>query len=297
MRNGFHFINRNRVGGEWEGRIGSLFGKAFSSELHFLEVITTRIKERISHGFGGPLMVENRDKKSVELEVPVEKGGYLFDPAKQKKLLHFIDTLPAPLFAQIHFDNTKWELGERVGKFDAYVEQVVSELKKLGRYENAMIVVHSDHGRRYNVDRRIPLIVKFPKQYSVRDSGSNVQLLDVAPTILDVVGIDIPEPMEGRSLLKPVGKYDAIFGVASHYDSPGLPLQSLPHSTRGGPRSLIMTVCNRLFRLDCKKGRFTAHDVRDYETSCDSDRIPSDPDGRKRLIQHLESRAYDVSRF
>ncbi len=98
---------------------------------------------------------------------------------------------------------------------DRQVERLVQEMKRLGVFENALVVVTSDHGEEfldhgewehqktlYEEQLRIPLLVKLPAaaMASQRVKGQ-VSLVDVAPTILAVLGVPAPETFEGRSLL------------------------------------------------------------------------------------------------
>ncbi len=88
-------------------------------------------------------------------------------------------------------------------------------LKSEGRYDEAVVVLTSDHGEElfdhgsvghgrtlYNDQVRVPLIVKAssltPRRYSGR-----VQHIDLVPTFLDLAGLDQPPELPGRSLLTP----------------------------------------------------------------------------------------------
>ncbi|HJS74456.1 MAG TPA: sulfatase, partial [Vicinamibacteria bacterium] len=98
---------------------------------------------------------------------------------------------------------------------DREVERLIQEMKRLGVFENALVVVTSDHGEEfldhgawehqktlYEEQLRIPLLIKLPgSSVSSQRVKGQVSLIDVAPTVLDVVGIGAPETFEGRSLL------------------------------------------------------------------------------------------------
>ena len=49
----------------------------------------------------------------------------------------------------------------------------------------------------------VPLVYVGPQQINLRDGGS---LCDVAPTLLDLMQLDIPEEMTGKSLVTGNGK-------------------------------------------------------------------------------------------
>ena len=85
--------------------------------------------------------------------------------------------------------------------------QLIDELKSLGVYDKALVVLLSDHGEGlgdhgeeehgvllYNEAIHVPLILKLPK--SQRAGGTTarpVQLLDVTPTVLGLLGLERTE--------------------------------------------------------------------------------------------------------
>jgi arylsulfatase A-like enzyme len=95
-----------------------------------------------------------------------------------------------------------------------------ARLRELDLYDRTLFVITADHGetldepthRRYfshqhviyEETARIPLIVREPsaRQRLARvDTKAVVFSIDVAPTILDLLGVAIPDEFEGRSLL------------------------------------------------------------------------------------------------
>ncbi len=98
---------------------------------------------------------------------------------------------------------------------DAAIGRVLDRLDELGRLENALIIVTSDHGEEffehggrghrnslYDEQLRVPLLVRPPLDHpSVGAVASMVQLSDLMPTILDFTGIEIPSSVQGRSLI------------------------------------------------------------------------------------------------
>lgn len=100
----------------------------------------------------------------------------------------------------------------------AYADEIVgrflSSLKRRGLYEDATIVLLSDHGEGlgdhgeqehgvfiYDESIRVPLIVRLPGGRAAgRREASPVQHVDVAPTLLDLAGIERPPEWRGRSL-------------------------------------------------------------------------------------------------
>ena len=86
-------------------------------------------------------------------------------------------------------------------------------LRVLERRPNTVVIISSDHGEEFfehgAVDHghtvyeellRVPLIAKFPG-YGSGYIDTPVDAIDLAPTILDYLGVGIPASMQGRSLL------------------------------------------------------------------------------------------------
>ncbi len=105
---------------------------------------------------------------------------------------------------------------------DKNVGLVLDTLKETGLDENTLVIYLGDHG--YNLGHhgrfekhcsydeavRAPLMIRLPGS-NRRNVASDalVEFIDVFPTIADVCGIEIPEDVEGRSLLPVVeGKTD-----------------------------------------------------------------------------------------
>lgn len=97
---------------------------------------------------------------------------------------------------------------------DEHIGRLLNELKQRGIYDNALIIITSDHGETmhehqvyfshgmtvYDTEVHTPLIVRFPNQtVPPQRIGRIVSNIDVAPTILHL--LDLPEPsrMEGES--------------------------------------------------------------------------------------------------
>jgi phosphoglycerol transferase MdoB-like AlkP superfamily enzyme len=102
----------------------------------------------------------------------------------------------------------------------------IAHLKRSGLYDDALIIVLADHA--FNLSfwdhkeselARIPLFVKLPKSdTSVRtiDTDRLAAQVDVAPTIIDYLGLHSDRPMYGRSLLESsVPAPQSVAGISS----------------------------------------------------------------------------------
>lgn len=102
-----------------------------------------------------------------------------------------------------------------IAGFDAAFGSFLDDLRELGLYDEATIILLSDHGEEffehgswvhasdlYVEQLWIPLVIKFPKQaHKGTVVRAPVGLVDVLPTLLAVRHIPPPNPCRGRSLL------------------------------------------------------------------------------------------------
>jgi len=107
-----------------------------------------------------------------------------------------------------------------VGYVDSAFGNLLAKLEELELLDDTLVVVVADHGEEfqehgqvlhdqvYEEHVRIPFIVAFPprdagmkKHASSRWRGA-VELVDVVPTVLDYLGMEAPEGLQGRSLLE-----------------------------------------------------------------------------------------------
>lgn len=102
-----------------------------------------------------------------------------------------------------------------IASADAYVADIFAELRRLQLYDEALIIVTSDHGESlgehdqighgglYLEQLLVPLIIKLPASWAVPPQRipDPVALVDVLPTILSACGVALPADLDGHSLL------------------------------------------------------------------------------------------------
>ncbi len=97
---------------------------------------------------------------------------------------------------------------------DLHVGRVFEMLRDHGLWDDALVVVTADHGEEffdhgakghknnlYAETTRVPLVVKYPGQREGRRDPAVVSLVDLAPTILALAGVEVDFPLHGTSLL------------------------------------------------------------------------------------------------
>ncbi|SFZ93599.1 Arylsulfatase A [Flaviramulus basaltis] len=106
---------------------------------------------------------------------------------------------------------------DKVEDMDTQVGQILSELQKSGEAENTIIMYYGDHGgvlarsKRYvyETGTRVPFIVyipeKYKKLYPKEQTGTKeerlISFVDLAPTLLSILNVPIPDFMQGSAFL------------------------------------------------------------------------------------------------
>lgn len=109
-----------------------------------------------------------------------------------------------------HYDRGEYNLTEEhvrtarhayygnISYVDDLIGQVLDTIERIGQQDNTIVIFCSDHGEMlgergqwykmspYEQSSRVPLIIKFPNLHAGKRVQSNVSLMDVAPTIMDM---------------------------------------------------------------------------------------------------------------
>ncbi|MCX5796105.1 MAG: sulfatase [Elusimicrobia bacterium] len=123
---------------------------------------------------------------------------------------------------------------DRVAHLDASLGRFFAELERLGVMENTVVVLMSDHGTLFGEGGKFAhginmsthdgifhvVLAVWAPGLAPRRVSSLVELVDVAPTLLELAGLPKPGPFEGRSLLPLMrGQEDVperpVFGAAT----------------------------------------------------------------------------------
>ena len=93
--------------------------------------------------------------------------------------------------------------------------EILDTLEEIGQLDNTIIVVTSDHGYFYgehglNKERRLayeeiartPLAIRWPSRIAARSEANAFAMsIDLAPTLLELAGVEAPDDFHGRSLV------------------------------------------------------------------------------------------------
>ncbi len=121
---------------------------------------------------------------------------------------------------------------------DANIGKVLDALDETGLAENTIVVLWGDHGWKlgdhyswckhtnFEVDTRVPLIVRKPGGGSGETTDSLVELIDIYPTLCELTGIPTPGHVQGTSFAELLNDPET-----AHRDSA---YSSYPHGLRIG---------------------------------------------------------------
>ena len=135
-----------------------------------------------------------------------EEHDRVFEGFDQGKVVRFEQEVTPE-----QFDMFRRMVARRVYFMDHQIGRLFERLKTEGLYDDAFIIVTSDHGELngehnsfghntdlYNEVIWVPLIVKYPGNSKTGFSDRTVQNVDIMPELLHHLGIEIPEGVQGQ---------------------------------------------------------------------------------------------------
>jgi arylsulfatase A-like enzyme len=143
---------------------------------------------------------------------------------------------------------------------DEQIGRLVEGLRARGLYDRTIIVVTADHGELFGEhglanhfkslseeEIRVPLVVRYPPALRPGRVTTPAQLVDVLPTLRDLVGLSTTQTMDGRSLVPMIDGAQAadptaeVFSFLVRAPERGFPHTAPGHlvSVRSGSRKFI----------------------------------------------------------
>jgi arylsulfatase A-like enzyme len=226
-----------------------------------------------------------------------EKYFRLFDPAKMPIPANIEDDFdypnpePVPTAIPLSEDGLGMLMSlyySLVKEVDDHVGRLLDALERTGQADNTVVVFTSDHGEMLgshgNLSKsvffeeafRVPLLIRWPARIR---AGTMIEEpatgADLAPTLLDLAGIDVPSHMHGRSLRA------ALLGGYSHAPEFG-------YGSLGEDEYLTRSFRSRETKLILGRGRPQLYDL-----SADPGETHNLLDPRRRKPGHVD-RAREV---
>ncbi len=239
MLNGFDQVNGRGRGALWHFLVSRRVSGDETS--FFLYQINDRLLSRVQHIF------YLRDLREEFFGLDESLAGWADSDRREMALdwlantsspfmlhLHLLGT-HGPIFAarEAHFaleeETPAYPLKTRerddsLLDFDRFIREVWEVLEARNILEETILVITSDHSNRRHPNERIPLMIRFPGAEHAGIVENNVQLLDVAPTLVEALGESPPEWMRGQSLLSDVPDKDRPLFSTSVDMTKGLPV-------------------------------------------------------------------------
>ena len=155
----------------------------------------------------------------------------------------YVDVLPSPGIVLGRWVEDEWRVTQGYQRHmlqlqlaDRLLGRLLDRLEEQGMYDETLVVVMADHGASFTPERSlrviapdtfgeiaaVPLLVKPPGQRDPMISDQPVELVDVLPSILDLIGAPIPNGLDGRSPFSdgPVRTQKRFFGPVGPLDFP-----------------------------------------------------------------------------
>ena len=163
--------------------------------------------------------------------------------ARALEWLQGVAARPFFLFVHLYEPHTPWTPPQEqlarygatyegeIAAADAVLGRLVDRLRRLGRYDDALVLLVSDHGEGlsdhgeaehgillYREALHVPLVVKLPKaERGGSREAALAGLRDVVPTVAAVVGTKPPAAAHGRNLLEAAGATSASVYSETYY--------------------------------------------------------------------------------
>ena len=303
MLNSFDIINKQPVNLKFQNAFISLLGNTPSA--NFFSTLVDRVEERLRHIF----FIE--DMKDAVLEVNNPKIG-MTDEERVDQIISLLDGSQQPLFifahlmdthgphfgTNIHRFSTGTDLDAEWNKelykdailtFDSYIYRIYTYLEDTDQLDNTILLIYTDHGYKYAVNHRIPLVIHFPENQYAKRIKNNVQILDIPVTLLDYLGISKPTWMTGISLLEkePPADREIISIVGGSPRKVAPPFYQI--------KTIQFIVCHKFYQLNVQENSWYSGNLVGHTERCESDQIPSDEEIRQLMVEYLRNFGYDVS--
>ncbi len=315
LQDGFVLIN------DRPATIGRLytFARQYMPEdpAYFISTIAKRISERLFHIFYIREMVNPYTEATQKLIT-------FSDTDKLAQVKTLFQNVDQPLFVHVHLMGTHdgnlsptvrvFSKGEEetdpnkmdfyddaILSFDGYMSQLVEMLKETGCFDNTMIVVYSDHGMGNVSDVRVPLLIHFPGSEHAVVLTSNTQNLDIAPTILDYLGVAPPSWMRGQSLLQGEPPVDRpIFSAAPNYREHNDVGRLQLDLTKVKPPfyqfgKIGMAICQNWYAVDTATSAWQEEQIGGYANPCPPGSLPDRAQAQELMLDQLQTDGFDVS--
>ena len=175
--------------------------------------------------------------------------------------------------------------------FDSYIKRVYTKLRDHGLLERTILVILSDHGIGHDPRKKVPLMIRFPnKDHAGVEIASNVQVIDIAPTVIDYLGGTVPNWMQGDSLIANKLAADRQIFSASVSKIGFVPKVGVlsPNKGRYGTMDYFyLAQCDATFKLDVYTQEMTVQAALPPTNECSEAQQLTTQQAKKAMQDHL----------
>lgn len=312
IREGFDYVNESNI---QESPMYTSLKNFFDFRIaNYIYQILNRITDRLQHIF---FMKEMTDFQQL---IPDGRINTIPDIQKVDSVLRALIDSEQAMFIHLHWMGThgpkyypkkqvfskgknlenqeEWDIDfydDSILDFDTAVARVVNELEDNDLIDHTILVITSDHGMRWSNLKRIPLIIHFPYDGHKGKIMSNVQLIDIHPTLLDYLGISQPIWLEGHSLIQKETAIYPIFGAGVYktkINEDGTFVIVNIRPPFYGFQVVSLISCDTWYRLDLSMRVWEKGTIEGTNPACEP---YADIEAFRLLIKHLEDRGFDTS--
>ncbi|GGC16480.1 heparan N-sulfatase [Novosphingobium endophyticum] len=178
--------------------------------------------------YGSPEAIKQDNGQTGPYKIPREIGP------EEVTVPPFLEDLPEVRVELAQYYNS-------VQRMDIAVGNILEKLSKSPEAANTLILFSSDHGMPFPFAKstcldsgtHTPVLIAWPEMGKAKSFDALTSNLDILPTVLDVLGIDTPDGVDGKSWLPIInGRTDSIRDynftyVATMYDGTNYPMRAI----------------------------------------------------------------------
>jgi arylsulfatase A-like enzyme len=281
----------------------------------FLQEVESRLSDRLGHIFFVKDM-ENTFTQITQTQLNFN------DMEKIEQANDIIKNHEEPVFVHVHWMGThgsrfypiSTEFSEGIDRasqdswnqdlyddaildFDNAIAYLYNFLEEIQEVEDTIILVTSDHGQKFTVKDRLPLILLLPNSWLQDIPDGNTQNIDIAPTILDILEIPKPYWMQGDSIFRQSTSDEIIFALSTHKSMASEGKWTLDPAYVEPPffqfDSITTIDCDKVYRLDLEKFTWSKMTVANRIGVCPEDRYLMPSEIRSAVIEKLKNDKFE----
>ncbi len=304
LLDGFDIVNNETLNQPALIALRSILGNSPST--YFIWTLAQRASERLLHIFfikemKNPLKEVDNPEATITDKQRVQQILTAVDHAKADSpvyvFAHLMDT-HGPRFSSDQqvfstgLTDEEWnpdQYEDAILSYDGSLKQIYNHLLETNQLDNTILVIYTDHGFKYTVWNRIPMIMHFPQNAHAGTRENNIQIIDTPATILDYLNIPQPSWMTGASFLNDELPADRqIVSIVA-----GSPTMIKPPFFQ--IKIVQVLVCQKWYELNVQENKMTSGFVSGYTSSCSQKILPPVEGIHKKILDYLKNHDYDIS--